>query len=460
MNHEKNRRWLILATVLIGTVSGTLGNSMANVALPDVMDHFQVDISRAAWMVTIYILFFAVPLPIVGRLGDMYGYKRIYTASMSVFVLASLGASLAPTFPALIVLRALQGLANAPTLPSVMAIVTNVFPTEERGRAMGVWALANSASHAIGPPLSGFLTQYFGWSSIFYVNVALSLAGVFLVWRLVPQDEQRGGDSFDYVGALTLTLATLALMFNLTQGPKMGWTSPLSLSLWAVFALLIGGFLLVERTVQSPFVELSLFGNRPYTAATAVVSLQLFCQFGLALIMPLFLMRIQGYTSGQAGLLVFPLPITMALVAPLAGRLADSIGCRKTCLTGMGLVALAGLALLPLGPGTAWWYVVAVLALMGVGMGMIQSPTAAAVTQVVNQGRLGLALGLFNMFRFIGGTLGATIFGLVLGAFSERWGLVSASRLNFGLVVVLALVAFLTALSVPDRPKLETLSNP
>lgn len=446
-----SRRWFILAIVLIGTVSGTLGNSMPNVALPAIMDRFQEDISRATWVVTIYILLFAVPMPVVGRLGDMYGYKRIYSVSMFVFSSAALGAAFASTFPTLIAMRALQGLANAPTLPSVMAIVTRIFPANERGRAMGLWALVNSASHAIGPPLSGFLTQYFGWSSIFFVNAALSLPGALLIWRFVPKDGQKGNDRFDYIGALTLTLATLALMLNLTQGSKMGWTSPPSLILWVVFIFLTGIFLLTERLVQSPFVELNLFRNSAYTAATAVIAMQLFCQYGLALIMPLFLIRVQGYTSGQAGLLVFPLPIAMALIAPLAGRLADDIGFRLTCISGMGLIALAGIAMLPLDSNTAWWYVAATLALMGIGMGMIQSPAAAAVTQVVEQSRLGLALGLFNMFRFIGGTLGATIFSLILAAFSEQWGLVGAAHLDFGLIAMLGSVAMFVALQMPGR---------
>jgi len=449
------RRWLILATVLIGTLTGTLGNSMANVALPAIMDHFSVDIGQATWVVTVYILLFAVPLPVFGRLGDMYGYKRIYLVGMSVFAFAALLAALAPTFPALIAFRALQGLANAPTLPSVMAIVAYVFPPQERGRAMGVWALVNSSAHAIGPPLSGFLTQYLGWPAMFYVNIPLCVLGAIFIWRLVPPDTRRAGGNFDYIGAITLTLATLTLMFNLTQGRKAGWASPTGVALWMIFIGLAGAFLIAERTARSAFVELSLFSNRPYTAATVVVSLQLFCQFGLALIMPLFLIRIQGYTSGQAGLLVFPLPIAMALVAPLAGRLTDSYGCRLSCLSGMGLVALAGLGLLPLGAGTPAWYVAAALMLIGVGMGMIQSPTAAAVTHVVAQERLGLALGLFNMFRFVGGTLGATVFGMVLGSFSASLDLVGAFHLDFGLVVGLALVASLVALNVPERVKDE-----
>ena len=151
--------WLTLGVVLMGTLVGTLGNSMANVALPSVMSTFNIAVGDAVWMVTIYILMFSVPMPVFGRLGDLHGYKRLYIISLSLFALFSLLAGLAPNYPQLLIFRALQGLANAPTLPAVMGILALTFPPEQRGQAVGMWAFANSASHAIGPPLSGFLVQ-------------------------------------------------------------------------------------------------------------------------------------------------------------------------------------------------------------------------------------------------------------------------------------------------------------
>jgi EmrB/QacA subfamily drug resistance transporter len=441
-------RWWILATVLIGSLVGTLGNSMANVALPTIMDHFAIEISSATWVITIYILLVAVLMPIFGHLGDMYGYKRIYLTGLSLLVLSSALAALSPSFPLLVLFRALQGIGNATTLPSVMAIITNVFPIRERGRAMGLWATINGAGHGLGPVLSGFLTQYFGWPAIFLLNGAITLVGVLLIWRLVPPDSKRATHHFDFPGAVTMTLATLILMFNLTQGAKLGWGSTFELALWVVFAGSLAAFLLIENRASSPFVDLRLFTNRPYAAATAIIAAQFFCLFGMQLLLPLFLMRVQGYTSGQAGLLIFPLATTAALVAPLAGRFADSCGSKLSCFLGMGVVALAGVGLTFWRETTSPWQIVVSLVVLGLGMGLTQSPVAAAVTFVVAKERLGVALGIFNMFRFISGTLGTTIFGIILQSASFTSNL-EPFRLDFYLLIAVASIAALLALNLP-----------
>ncbi len=450
-------RWWILGTLLIGTVTGTLGNSLVNVALPSIMAHFSVDVGTGIWAVTIYILLFAVTMPLFGRLGDMYGYKRIYLIGISVFAASSSLAAFAPNFPAFIGLRAIQGLANGPILPTIMAVVGTVFPPGERGRAMGIWALANSASHAAGPPLSGLLTQYFGWQSIFLVYVPLCVLAVFLIMRLVPDDSKSERQPFDILGAITLTLATLTLMFNLRQGTYLGWTSPTSLALWGLFLGLLAVFFVTERRIREPFVDLNLFSNRPYSAATTISFAQAFCQFGLLFLIPLFLVELQGYSAAQTGLILACMPITMAFTAPIAGRLADRYGCRLLCLAGMGVVALSGLALSPLGPTTLFWYVVFCLVLAGVGMGMIQSPAPAAVSLVVASEQLGIALGVFNMLRFVGGTLGPTLFALVLQAFGPELT-PNAFRMDFYLVVIVAILAILVGLRVPGTRVEETCS--
>jgi len=442
-------RWVILGALLMGTVTGTLGNSLVNVALPTIMDHYSVDVGTGIWVVTIYILLFAVTMPLFGRLGDMYGYKRAYLIGMTVFAISSMLSPLAQNFPVLILLRGVQGLGNGPILPAIMAIVGTLFPAGERGRAMGAWALVNSAFHAAGPPLSGFLTQYFGWQSIFLAYSPLCVVALFLVWRLMPDDSKSERQPFDVVGAITLTAATLVLMFNLRQGTHIGWTSPASLTLWALCFGLLAAFLVTETRVRQPFVDLSLFSNKPYSATSALAFAQAFCQFGLLFLIPLFLVEVQRYAAAQTGLILACLPVTMAVTAPVAGRLADRYGCRLLCLSGMSVVALSGLALSHLGPSTPLWYIVASLSLTGVGMGMIQAPAPAAVSLVVPPDKLGVALGLFNLLRFLGGTLGPTAFALVL----QTGGIgftTNSFRIDFYLVTIMAILAVFVGLLVPE----------
>lgn len=442
------QRWLILAAVLMGTLVGTFGGSMVNVALPEITASLGIPISSAVWILTIYVLLVAVLMPAFGRLGDMYGYKSIYLAGMGLLAVTSFLAVFVRWYPGLVTARALQGIGNATTLPSVMAIITQVFPEHERGRAMGLWATVNGIGHGMGPVIGGYLTQSLGWPSVFAFNGALTLVGIVLIWRLVPDDTRRVTRRFDVAGAATMTLAMIALMLNLTQGARLGWFTLLSLVLWAAFAGLIAAFLVLEKRVKPPFVELSLFANRRYTATVGIIAAQFFCLYGMQLLLPFFLVKEQGRTTGESGLLIATLSITSALVAPLAGRLADSLGCKRMCVSGMSLVAASGFLLLLWGSATPPWQIVCTLIVLGLGMGFTQSPVAAAVTFTVQQEQLGVALGIFNMVRFIGASLGSTIFGVILEG-GAGGGVLTAYHFNFVLLIVVAAGAVLLSLTTP-----------
>jgi MFS family permease len=210
----------------------------------------------------------------------------------------------------------------------------------------------------------------------------------------------------------------------------------------------MAAFVIAERRIKPPFVELSLFANRQYTATVGIIAAQFFCLYGMQLLLPLFLVQVQGRPAGHAGVLIAPLAITAAIMAPLAGRLADSYGCRRMCLTGMGLVAVSGGLLLLWQPTTPAWQIVGTLIVLGLGMGFTQSPVAAAVTLTLAGGELGVALGIFNMVRFIGASLGSTVFGVILeGAAAD--GELTAYRICFGLLIAIALTAVTLALRVP-----------
>lgn len=443
--------WVALGAVLMGTLVGTLGNSMANVALPSMMSGFNIAVGDAVWFVTIYILMYSAPMPIFGRLGDLRGYKRLYVVSLSLFAIFSLLSALAPTFPLLLVFRALQGLANAPTLPAVMGIIAFMFPRERRGQAMGMWAFANSASHAIGPPLSGFVVQFWGWPGIFILLVPLTILGVALIVYLVPDDTRQGRGGFDYMGAGSFIMAMLGLMAALTQGPKEGWTSTVVVIAAGAFLAFAVALAAVERRQKAPFIDVSLFRNKPYAAACSVISLQVLLQFGLALILPLFLVRIQAQSSTLTGIVVFSLPITMALAAPFAGRMADQHGNRLISFVGMLLVALGAGMLVGLDATTPPPVLMAMLIVVGMGMGFVQSPTAASVSQVAPQDKLGVALGLYNMIRFMGGMLGATMFGIMLDMTSPSAGTLGAFRIDFALVALLGAVAAVFTFGLPGK---------
>lgn len=446
-----NRRWAILATVLTGSLVGTFGNSMSNVALPSIMEHYGIGLNVGVWIVTIYILLFSTLMPVFGRLGDMFGYKRIYLFGMIGLVASSALGAVAPSIGWMIFWRAVAGLCNAPTLPAIMAIIAEVFPPEQRGGALGFWATANGAGHGFGPVISGLLVQYFGWQSVFWFNAGLTLLGVVLIWLVVPTDHKHTRERFDLAGAATLTAAMIMIMFNLSEGLQGTFSPAATAALWLACAGLFAFFIVSQLRASQPFVNLRLFANSGYGVVTFVSAAQLFCLFGLQLLLPQFLINVQGRTSGNAGLLIAPLAVSLAFISPAAGRLSDKIGSRFTCLVGMGTVALIGLGFSLWTADTSPWLIAGMLTLLGTGMGMTQSPTANAVTLVIDKTQLGVALGIFNMLRFVSGTLGATIFGAVL----ERGGTsaLPAFRADFWLLAAVAGLAALLALKMPTAPR-------
>ena len=452
----------MLVAILLGTFVGTLGNSTVNVALPSVMAEFDVPVTSAVWVVTLYTLVFAVLMPVAGYLADLHGHRRLYLLGMLVYTVGLLASGLAPSFPWLLGSRILMGAGVAPTLPAIMAIISLIFAPDERGQAVGLWALANGAGHTLGPVLSGFLVQRLSWRAVFLSPVPLCLVNLVLVWWLAPSGVIGPRRRFDFGGAAALTVGVLGVMLALTGSAQWGWGAPRSLALWGVALGALIVFLALERRVLSPFVDLRLFTNLSYAAATGVIALQLFCLFGLLLALPIFLTEAQGWESQAVGLLILPLPLAMAVAAPLAGRLADARGSRWTCTLGMALVVVTALVVLGLRPASGsripWPALVGALLLMGAGMGLVQSPTAAAVTQIVPPHRLGVATGIFHMVRFVSGTLGSTVFSLILPGDGAGIG-VGFRRVTM-VVLLAAGLALVIAQGLPGPARVQNVHVP
>jgi MFS family permease len=339
--------------------------------------------------------------------------------------------------------------ANAPTLPAIMAIIAEVFPSEQRGAALGFWALANGSGHSLGPVISGFLVQYQGWPSIFWFNGTLTAIGAVMIFFIVPSDHRRAREKFDYVGAFTLTATMILLMFNISQSLNRQFPPWLTSALWAGLLVLFGIFLYTQTHRAQPFLDLKLFRNLGFSITTFVSAAQLFCWFGLNVLLPLFFLNVQSHTPSQTGLLMLWLAVSLAVLSPLAGRVSDKVGSRVTCLIGMSIVAAGGLWLSTWSAATPAWLAAVTLVILGCGMGLIQSPSANAVTLVVGQAGLGVALGIFNMLRFMSGSLGQTIFGAVLDQHGGPAAGVSAYRLDFYILAIVAAVAAVLALRMP-----------
>ena len=345
--HSRHRnRWLIASVALIGTWAGTLGNSMMPVALPSILRSFNVDLATGVWVISIYILLVAVLMPIFGWIGDRHGYRRTYLFGLAGYGVFCLAAPFAPSFGWLVAFRAMQAVFNATTLPAVMGIMSDVFPKNERGSAMGFWAAVNGAAHGSGPLLSGVMVQHLGWEAIFWFNGITALIGVVLIYFLVPSDRRSDKRPFDWLGMSLFCVAMLTFLITLSKGGRMGWGSSSTIGLFAGSIVCGLWFIWVEKRHAAPFMQLHHFAKRGYTTVVSIAGAQFFTLMGVQILLALYLIQLRGFASGFSGLLIAPLAATLASISPLAGKINDRFGPRIAMTCGMALVGAAALSML------------------------------------------------------------------------------------------------------------------
>lgn len=408
------RRWLGLAAVLAGTFVGTINNSVANVAVLDVIDEFDVPLTSGAWFVTGYVLAFAVLMPAAGWLGDVVGIRRVYVAGLALFAVASVAVALAPTYPAAAGARVVQGIANAPVLPTVMVTVAAAFPAGMRGRAVGWWAAVNGAAIALGPPLAGVIAESWGWRTVFWLDVPLVLATLVLTWRALPPDQPSDHPHTDVVGGGLLTAGLVAVMLGASQGPERGWSDPVVGLVAITGVAMLVTFWRRSHRVSSPFLAVDILRSRAVAALSGVAGLQMTVLFGVLFTTPLLLTELFDQSLGQAGAVAFVLPVSMMLAGPSMGHLADRYGARLLVAMGGG-VLVAATALMGVGIAQRSLPVlIASLVLFGMGVSAIQSPATAAVAEHVGDTQRGAAMGMFHATRFLCGVFGTAIAAAVI----------------------------------------------
>lgn len=459
MKHKDDRLiilWTSLGSILIGTMIGTMGNSLVSIALPSLMDHFGVSLTSAVWSITVYTLTFSVLIPVFGVIGPAIGYKRLYLGGVTLICISSLLCVLAPNFTFFLIFRVLLGIGVATVLPTVMGIIANQFPLEMQGQATGYWAFVNSFGHAIGPVLGGLLLQYFNWQAIFLINIPLGLISILMTIRIMPQDRRIPLLSFDIPGAIALTGLAFGAIFAITQSAKVGLLSPITLSAWGL-SILCGVFLLFyEKKIPTPFVNPKLFSNLQYIASVVPISLQAFSQFGLLVSLPIFLIDVRGMDKQLAGLIIMIMTLTMALLSPISGRMCDKWGSKKVSMLGTALVAAGtfpflGLKFLEL-EGWVWGLFIAGLVILGLSFGFIQSSATVAAMQAVPKELIGAASGFFHMIRFTNASLGSTIIGIILEM--NTGGMSEGFFQSFWIVLVLSALAFPFTLKMAEKPVL------
>ncbi|HEV3245306.1 MAG TPA: DHA2 family efflux MFS transporter permease subunit, partial [Candidatus Paceibacterota bacterium] len=407
--------WLVLATVMLGTLLIGLDRTVVNLAVPKIIGDFGISVTTAAWIATAYIISNAIFVPVFGKLGDLFGNRVIYVWSFAGFIGVSVLTGLAWDFPSLIVFRTLQGLVGAAILPTAMSLIAKSFvDPKARAQALGIWSSSFAVSAIIGPLLGGYLIDYFSWRMIFYINLPIGIAGLAMTLLFLPHDAPTDRGAFDWFGSVLLSGAITPLVLVLDQGQAWGWTSSASLLCYAAtiaFSYLTWWW---ETRHAHPIIDFKLFKNPTIVSVLIVSFLSFGGMMGAMFLLPVFTQTFLGYNAIQTGLLFVPMGLSLPIFAPLGARLANTFDPRYTVSFGMAVAALSFFMLRNLDPAMTFFDFVIPLSLFGAGLGLGMAPLTTAATTAVPLNEVGMSSGLLNLTRNIGGAFGIAIFGTVL----------------------------------------------
>jgi EmrB/QacA subfamily drug resistance transporter len=402
-------RWIVVATVCIGSFMGQVDSSITQLLLPRLEHEFGARLSTVSWVAVAYLLAMAAFLPIFGRLADMVGRKLLYTIGFLLFMLGSGACGLAPDLPVLIGFRVVQAIGAALLSSNSVAIIVMTAGEDRRGRALGIQSAAQAVGLGAGPAIGGLVMDTLGWQWVFWINVPFGLAGAVIGWFVIPQTTTLPSDHrFDWTGALLIVPALTALMTVLNEGHAWGTTSPAFLAALVLAVVLLALFVRTERHAPAPLVDLALFRQGGFASGNIAGLMAWAALFGLFFLMPFVFIRAYGDSALVAGLRLSIVPALLGAAAPIGGVLYDRVGARVVTVAGM-LICVAALALL-FGvldgqPGSLPVVMLA-LAVFGIGQGLFISPNNSAIMAAAPPQLTGEAGGLLNVMRSIGTSVG------------------------------------------------------
>jgi len=403
---------LVATPLVVGTFASTIANTLVNVPLATIVTDLGAPLSSGALVVIAFNVLCALMLPVGGWLGDRFGRRRLFLVSMAGVTIGAAGAALAPNLAVLVAFRAVQGIAGALVLPSVLTLLTSAAGAARRGRAVSWWAASNGAGQAAGPTVGGLLADTLGWRAVFVVIIPFALFGFTGGLRWVPRSPARPV-RLEWGGALTLTGGAGLLLVAAALVPPLGVGSPVVWGSGALGLLVLAAFVLVERRHAAPFIPPALLVQPRFVRSSVAALCQMFCLTATLVTVPLHLAARAGASAAVAGLVVVALPLAMTLLAPLAGLATERWSPRRALRLGLLALGLSELALAALlareHPATV--ALVAAVTAIGVGIAFTQTPATAGAARSA----IGAGLGLFNMMRFVGAALGGAVVAAVLG---------------------------------------------
>jgi EmrB/QacA subfamily drug resistance transporter len=394
-----------------------------------------------------YALTFAALMLIGGKMADAFGRRLMFVLGIVVFTLASLACGLAESGETLIAARVVQGAGAALMNPATLSIIAATFPPAQRGTAIGIWAGVSALALAIGPLAGGLLTEHLGWNWIFFVNIPVGVLGIVASFLLIDESRDTTHEGLDIPGLAASGVGLFALTFGFIEANSYGWSSPEILGAFAVAAIALVGFVVLEKRQRAPMLPLDLFKNRTYTGANTVILLVALAMFGVFFFVSLYMQNILGYSAVETGAAFLPMTILIILIAPIAGKTTDRIGSRSLMTAGMVLVAVQLLYFSRLSADATFWNLLPGLLVGGAGMALTMTPSAAAATRAVPVDKAGVGAAVLNAFRQVGGSLGIAVMGAIVAGAAGGRTTVDAFMDGFQRsLLVAALIAFAGAI--------------
>jgi EmrB/QacA subfamily drug resistance transporter len=413
----ENKKWWTLAAVAVGLFMIMLDNTVVNVALPSMRRSLHLSLSQLEWVVAGYALTFAAFMLTGGKLADLFGRRRIFMVGIVIFTGASLACGLAPGGGFLIGARVVQGLGGALINPATLSIITATFPPKERGTAIGIWAGVSAMALAIGPLVGGLLTEHVNWHWIFFINVPIGVAGLIAIPLLVDESRDTSREQRpDLPGLVSSAVGLFALTYAFVEANSYGWSSPRILASFAVAAVGLGTFALLETRQRLPMLDLSLFKNRTFAGANVAMLFVGLAMFGTFFYLSLYMQNVLLYSPVQSGATFLPMTCLIILIAPRAGKLADRFGSRWLVGGGMALVTIMLFYYSTLGEHESFYSLLPGLLVGGTGMALTMTPTTAAAMSSVPVDKAGVGSAVLNSMRQVGGSLGIAVMGAVVAS--------------------------------------------
>ena len=411
---DDNRKWWTLGAMCFALFMIMLDNTVVNVALPSIQRDLDASIAGLEWTVNGYTLSFAVLLATGGRLGDIFGRRRMFLAGVVIFAASSATAGLAPNSTALVLSRVVQGVGAALMMPGTLSIITDAFPPHERGKAMGTWAGVSALALAVGPVVGGFLTEHVSWRAIFYLNIPVAIGAVVATLFAVRESRDTTvGHRVDFAGVGVLTAGLTALVLALVEGNHWGWGSPQILALLALAAIALPAFVAVENRVREPMVQFGLLSDRNFLGSVVVALIITFAMMGVFFFLAIYLQDVLRYSPLEAGIRFLPSTMMIVGLAPIAGRLSDRFGPRWLIGGGLVLCAASLFTFSGIQVDSTYPDLLPGFMLLGAGIALTMSPMTSAAMNAVPVQKAGIASGVLSMFRMVGGSLGIAVTGAI-----------------------------------------------